>query len=65
MIAHLLGGGPLDGEALFITTPYALLETPGPIAPGVFAALRYERVAVDPDGMIATYRYVIPELVTE
>jgi hypothetical protein len=57
MIAHLVGGGPMDGRTLSVE---AANEIHVPFAMtlfGPFYVLKYKRESADPDGLLGTYRF--------
>ena len=57
-LAHLVGGGPADGWTLPAETAWPTICVPfGLTWWGPYYTLQYHRESVDPDGLLATYRF--------
>lgn len=58
MIGHLVGGGPMDEQTVSVSVASRAICVPYGLTPfGPFYTLKYEMEAVDPDGLLATYRF--------
>lgn len=58
MIAHLVGGGPMDGHALSVRLMAHTICIPYGLTPfGPFYTLQYKMESSDPDGLLVTYRF--------